>query len=342
MKTTLIPLLSTLAGLCRSRARLHLEVLALRQQLAMVTHRDPQRFHFRQRERLFWVWLYRVWPGCVDILRICKPDTLVRWHRRGFRLYWTWRSRSRSGGRPPIPQDVRDLIRRISQDNPLWGAPRVHGELRLLGIEVSQATVAKYMIRRRKPPSQSWRTFLRNQAPGLACVDLFTVPTVTFRVLYLLVNLRHERRRVIHCNVTEHPTSQWSGQQIVEAFPWDEAPRYLLRDRDSVYGTEFRRRVRSLAMEEILTAPRSPWQNPYVERLIGSIRRECLNHVIVYNDSHLKRLLRSYFAYYHTARTHLALEKQCPQPRLIEKQEQGKIFAFPHLGGLHHEYRRVA
>ena len=342
MKTTLIPLLSTLAGLFRSRARLHLEVLALRQQLAMVTHRNQQRFHFRQRERFFWVWLYRLWPGCVDTLRIFKPDTLVRWHRRGFRLYWTWKSKSRRGGRPSVPQDVRHLIRRISQDNPLWGAPRVHGELLMLGIEVSQATVAKYMIRHRRPPSQSWRTFLCNQAPELAFVDLFTVPTVTFRILYVLVVLRHERRHVIHFNVTEHPTSRGSGQQIVEAFPWNEAPRYLLRDRDRVYGAEFRRRVHSLAIEEVLTAPRSPWQNPYVERLIGSIRRECLNHVIVYNDCHLKRLLRSYFAYYHTARTHLALDKLCPQPRLIENRERGKIIAFPHLGGLHHEYRRVA
>ena len=158
----------------------------------------------------------------------------------------------------------------------------------------------------------------------------------------MLVVLRHERRRVIHFNVTEHPTSQWSGQQIVEAFPWDEAPRYLLRDRDSGYGAEFRRRVRSLAIEEILIAPRSPWQNPYVERLIGSIRRECLNHVIVYNDRHLQRLLRSYFAYYPTARAHLALDKQCPQPRLIERPERGKIIAFPHVGGLHYEYRRAA
>ena len=342
MKTTLIPLLSTLVGLFQCHARLHLEVLALRQQLAMVTQRNQRRFHFRQRERFFWVWLYRLWPGCLDTLRIFKPDTLARWHRRGFRLYWRWRSRSRRGGRPSIPQDVRDLIRRISQENPLWGAPRVHGELLMLGFEVSQSTVANYMIRQGKPPSQSWLTFLRNQAPGLACVDLFTVPTVTFRILYVLVVLRLERREVIHFNVTEHPTSQWSGQQIVEAFPWNEAPRYLLRDRDSVYGAEFRRRVRSLGIEEVLTAPRSPWQNPYVERLIGSIRRECLNHVIVFNDRHLKRLLRSYFAYYHTARTHLALEKQCPQARLIERHERGKIIAFPHVGGLHHEYRRVA
>ncbi len=180
MKTTLIPLLSTLLGLLRSRALLHLEVLALRQQLAMVTQRDQRRFRFRDRERLFWVWLYTLWPGCLDTLRILKPDTLVRWHRRGFRLYWTWRSRFRNGGRPSTPKEIRILIRRISQENPLWGAPRVHGELLMLGIQVSQATVSRYMIRRRGPPSQSWRAFLRNQASDLACIDFFIVPTVTF------------------------------------------------------------------------------------------------------------------------------------------------------------------
>ena len=204
MKTTLIPLLSTLASLFRSRVQLHLEILALRQQLAMITHRDGRRLRFRRGERFFWVWLYRLWPDCLHTLRIFSPDTLVRWHRRGFRLYWTWRSRSRRGGRQPIPPDVRNLIRRISGDNPLWGAPRVHGELLMLGIKVSQATVAKYMVRQRRPPSQTWRTFLRNQAPRLACVDLFTVPTVNFRILYVLVIMRPERRQVVHFNVTEH------------------------------------------------------------------------------------------------------------------------------------------
>ena len=262
MKTTLIPLLLTLAGLFQSRARLHLEVLALRQQLAMVTYRDQRRIHFRQRERLFWVWLYRLWPGCVDTLKIFEPDTLVRWHRRGFRLYWTWRSKFRRGGRPPIPQDVRDLIRRISLDNPLWGAPRLHGELLMLGIEVSQAAVANYMIRQRRPPSQSWRTFLRNHAKDLVSVDFFTVPTATFRILYVLVVLSHERRQVIPFNLTEHPTSKWSEQQIVEAFLWDEAPRYLLRDRDSVYGDEFRRRVVALPSKRFLTPRAHPGRIP--------------------------------------------------------------------------------
>ena len=342
MKTILLPLLLTLSGLVRSRTRLHLENLALQQQLAMITHRDSRRFRFRRRERLFWVWFYRLWPDCLHTLRIFSPDTLLGWHRKGFRLYWGWKSRHRPSGRPPVPLEVRDLIRRLSRENLLWGAPRVHGELRMLGIEVSQTAVAKYMVRHRRPPSQNWRTFLHNHSKALVSIDFFTVPTLTFRILYVFLVLSLERREVIHFNVTEHPTSRWTGQQVVEAFPWEEAPRYLLHDRDKVYGAEFRRRVRSLAIEEVLTAPRSPWQNPYVERLIGSIRREWLNHVIVYNDRHLKRLLRSYFAYYHTARTHLALDKQCPQRRHIEHPSQGRIIAFPHLGGLHHEYRRAA
>jgi len=212
----------------------------------------------------------------------------------------------------------------------------------MLGIDVSQTTVAKYMIRPRKPPSQTWRTFLDNHVKELVSIDFFTVPTATFRILYVLLVLRHERRQVVHFNVTEHPTAQWTAQQIVEAFPFDTAPRYLLRDRDNIYGEQFRRRVKSLGVEEVRIAPRSPSQNPYVERLIGSIRRECLNHFIVFNARHLKRLLRLYFAYYHGARTHLSLAKQCPEPRTVERPERGNIIAFPHLGGIHHEYRRAA
>lgn len=341
MKTILIPLLATLSGVLRSRAVLHLEILSLRQQLAMATHKG-RKLRFRWRERLFWIWLYRIWPGCVETLAVFKADTLVRWHRRGFRLYWTWKSQRAPGGRPPVSPEVRALIRRLSRENPLWGAPRVHGELQMLGIAISQTTVAKYMIRHRKPPSQTWRTFLDNHAKDLVSVDFFTVPTATFRILYVLLVLRHERRQVVHYNITEHPTSQWTAQQMVEAFPWDEAPRYLLRDRDNVYDTRFRRRVHSLGIEEVLTAPRSPWQNPYVERLIGSVRRDCLDHVIVLNERHLKRLLRAYFSYYHAARTHLALDKQCPEPRQVQSPERGQVIAFPHIGGLHHAYRRAA
>jgi putative transposase len=342
MKTILIPVLATIVGLLRSRAVLHLEILALRQQLAMVTARDRRRLRFRHLERLFWVWFYRLWPGCLETLAVFKADTLVRWHRKGFRLYWTWKSWRRGGGRPTISQETRALIRRLSQENPLWGAPRVHGELQMLGIDVSQTTVAKYMVRHRKPPSQTWRTFLDNHVKELVSIDFFTVPTATFRILYVFLVLRHERRQIVHFNVTEHPTVQWTAQQILEAFPFDTAPRFLLRDRDNIYGERFRRRVKSLGVNEVRIAPRSPWQNPYVERLIGSIRRECLDHLIVFNARHLKRLLRSYFTYYHGARTHLALAKQCPEPRTVALPEQGKVIAFPHVGGLHHEYRRAA
>ena len=219
MKTLLLPLLTTAADLLRTRALLHLEILVLRQQLAMVAERDCKRLRFRRRERLFWVWLSRLGPGCLETRAVFKADTLVRWHQQGFRLYWTWKSPRRRGGRPATSAEIRDLIRRLSRENPLWGAPRVHGELQMLGISVSQTTVAMYMIRHRKPPSQTWRTFLDNHATELASLDVFTVPTVTFRVLHVLLVLRHERREVVHVNVTTHPTAQWTAQQMVEAFP---------------------------------------------------------------------------------------------------------------------------
>lgn len=342
MKTIIVPVLSTLLGVFQSRALLHLEILALRQQLAMVKNKPRKRLRFQWRERLFWVWLYRLWPGCLKTLQVFEPDTLVRWHRKGFRLYWTWKSRSRRSGRPSIDPEVRKLIQTMSRDNVGWGAPRIHGELQMLGIQVSQATVAKYMLRHRKPPSQTWRSFLINHANDMVSVDFFTVPTVMFRIFYVFLVLRHDRRRVVHFNTTEHPTAQWTAQQMIQAFPWDSAPRYLLRDRDKVYGAIFRRRVRTLNTHEVLTAPQSPWQNPYVERLIGSIRRECLNHVIIFNELHLKRVLCAYLSYYHVARTHLSLDKQCPQLRAVEPSDSGRVVAFPHLGGLHHEYRRAA
>ena len=342
MKTILITLGATLADLLRSRASLQLEILSLRQQLAMIADRDRKRLSFHKSERIFWVWLYRLWPACLQTLKIFKPDTLVRWHRKGFRLYWTWKSRPSQGGRPAIDPDVRKLIRTMSRNNIGWGAPRIHGELKMLGIEISESTVAKYMIRHCNPPSQTWRTFLENHATELVSVDFFTVPTATFRILYVFVILHHERREIVHFNVTEHPTAQWAAQQLVEAFPFDSAPRYLLRDRDSIYGGRFRNRVKSLGIDEVLTAPRSPWQNPYVERIIGSIRRECLNHVIIINERHLRRQLKSYSIYYHEARTHLSLDKQSPVPRSIEPPEQGKVEAIPNVGGLHHEYWRAA
>ena len=238
--------------------------------------------------------------------------------------------------------EIRNLIRDMSQANPLWGSPRIHGELRKLGIDVAQSTVAKYLSRPRKPPSQTWRTFLSNHLEQMASIDFFVVPTATFRVLFVFVVLSHARRRVLHFQVTEHPTQQWAMQQTREAFPWDQSPRYLLRDRDAIYGGDWVVITKGMGMEEVITAPRSPWQNPYVERLIGSIRCECLDHVIVWNRRSLCRILESYFVYYQHSRTHLALAKDAPESRVVEEPERGRIVMIPQVGGLHHRYQRQA
>ena len=238
--------------------------------------------------------------------------------------------------------EIRDLIRRMSLANPLWGAPRIHGELLKLGIEVSQATVGRYLPWRPKVPSPTWRSFLHNHLTDIAAIDMFVVATATFRLLYALIVLGHDRRRIIHFEVTQNPTQVWLSRQITEAFPWDTAPRYLLRDRDASYGPAFRDRVRVMGIKEVVTAPRSPWQNPYVERLIGSIRRECLDHIIIFNEHHLRGVLSKYFQYHHKTRTHLSLNKDCPQPRRIQPPSAGKIIAFPEVGGLHHRYERRA
>jgi transposase InsO family protein len=230
----------------------------------------------------------------------------------------------------------------MSRANPLWGAPRIHGELLKLGIAVAQSTVAKYLRRCRRPPSQTWRTFLTNHVEQIASIDFFTVPTVTFRVLFVFVVLSHARRRVVHFNVTEHPTQEWTVQQIREAFPWHQTPRYLLRDRDAIYGRDFATIAKGLGMKDIVTAPRAPWQNPYVERLVGSIRRECLDHVMVWNRRSLRRTLQHYFAYYELSRTHLSLEKDAPIPRLVQPPELGRITERAQVGGLHHRYERCA
>ena len=236
---------------------------------------------------------------------IVKPETVLAWHRKGFRLFWTWRVRRGKPGRPGIPQEIRDLIRMISRNNPRWGAPRIHGELLKLGIEITEPTVAKYMVRHRKPPSQTWRTFLDNHIRNMVSVDFFTVPTVRFQVLYVFLVLAHDRRRILHFGVTAHPTAEWTAQQLREAFPWDSAPRYLLRDRDRIFGKEFVDQVKAQGIKQVLSAPRSPWQRAYVERLIGSIRRECLDHVIVLGERSLHQYLSAYADYYHRWRTHL-------------------------------------
>jgi putative transposase len=222
------------------------------------------------------------------------------------------------------------------------GAPRIHGELLKLGIAVAQSTVAKYLQRRRKPPSQNWRTFLTNHIEQTASIDFFTVPTATFRVLFVFVVLSHARRRVVHFGVTEHPTEEWTVQQTRVAFPWDHAPRYVLRDRDAIYGSEFAAITKGMGMEVVVTAPQAPWQNPYVERLVGSIRRECLDHVIVWNRRSLRRTLQRYFAYYEDCRTHLSLEKDSPVSRSVEPPARGHVVEIPQVGGLHHLYTRKA
>jgi putative transposase len=306
-----------------------------------VLNRTVKRPNLRQRDRLFWVCLSRLWKDWRDALIIIKPDTVIKWHREGFRFYWRWKSKAPIG-RPPIDKEIRELIRRISRENPLWGAPRIQSELCLLGINVTEKTVAKYRVKRANPPSQTWKTFLANHANQIAAVDLFTIPTINFRVLYCFIVLLHGRRKVVHFNVTANPTAEWAAQQIIEAFPDDTAPRYLLRDRDSIYGEEFRSRVKGMQVEEVVTAPHSPYQNPYAERVIGSIRRECLDHLIVLNEDHLRKILRDYFIYYHGSRPHQSLERNSPIPREIEHPSQGKIIAIPQVGGLHHRYRRAA
>jgi transposase InsO family protein len=328
-------LLAWLATLVRSSATLRLENLALRHQLA-VYQQTVHRPWLRPSDRVFWSWLSRLWPGWQSALAFVQPRTVIAWQRQGFRAHWRRLNQSGKPGRPAIAKDVRDLIRSMWQANPTWGAPWIVGELRKLGLEVAKSTVEKYRTRSKKPPSPTWKTFLKNHVQDLVALDFFVVPTVTFRVLFVLVILAHDRRRIVHFNITAHPTAQWTAQQVVEAFPWDKAPRYLLRDRDRIYGTYFRQRVRHMGLEEVLIAPQSPWQNPYVERLIGSIRRECLDHVIVLHARHLQRLLTDYCAYYHRWRTHLSLAMDCPLSRPVEPPEVGEVIALPEVGDLHH------
>lgn len=337
----LLLLLRTLISALRSHRALALENLALRHQLE-VLKRNTKTPRLKNRDRLLWVVLVRLWNDWRKPLIFVQPETIIRWHKKGFRLYWRWKSRLKWPGRKAVPKDVRDLIRTMSRDNPLWGAPRIHGELLKLGIEISETSVSKYMIHHRKPPSQSWRAFLKNHARDIISVDFFTVPTATFRGLYVFVILSNTRRRIVHFNVTDSPTAIWIGQQIVNAFPWDTSPKYLIRDRDGKFGDEFVHRVESMNIKQVLIAARSPWQNPYVERVIGSIRRDCLDHVIIFNERHVRRVLQEHIHYYNEYRTHLGLEKDCPEPRSIERPDLGPIHSEPMVGGLHHRYYRLA
>jgi putative transposase len=336
----LLSLLLTIRDVAWSRARLQLELLALRHQLQVLQRTRPRRVPLTMPDRWLWVWLSRVWTEWRRALVIVEPATVVAWHRRGLRLFWRWKSRPRTG-RPSVAKDVRELIRMMSEANPLWGAPRIHGELLKVGVNVSQATVAKYMARLRRPPSQTWRTFLANHMGQIMAADFFVVPTATCRLLFVLVIIAHARRRVVHVAVTDRPTAAWTAQQLREAFPWEEAPRYLLRDRDTAFEG-WAETARTMRIEELLAAPRSPWQNAYAERFIGSARRECLDHVIVFSATGLQRLMARYCAYYEHSRTHLSLNKDTPIHRPIVAPTDGRVVAIPQVGGLHHRYERQA
>src|ERR1700738_5530160 len=330
--------LASWASPFKSKLRLEAENAVLRHQLIILRRRLHGRVRLTNHDRWFFIQLYRWFPSILKVLTIIRPETLMRWHRAGFRRYWCWKSRRRVG-RPPVETELRALIRRMSIENPLWGAPRIHGELLKLGFEVGQSRVAKYMVKRRVPPSQGWRTFLHNHAADIAAMDLFVVPTIGFDLLYAFVIVWLGRRELIWINVTADPTAEWVARQITEAFPWNEAPRYMVRDRDRIYGTVVARRLRAMGIRDKPIAPASPWQNGFAERLIGSIRRECSDHIIVLGEAHLRRILKSYARYYNETRTHSALDKDAPLSRTVKRA--GRILCRPVLGGLHHEYIRI-
>ena len=329
---------AVLASPFKSKIRLEAENATLRHQLMILRRKVKGRARLTNNDRWFFVQLYRWFPSILPTFMIIRPETLVRWHRAGFRRYWRWKSRRR-GGRPPIEAELHALIGQMSRENLLWGAPRIHGELLKLGFELAQSSVAKYVVKHRGPPSQGWRTFLRNHAPDIAAMDLFVVPTIGFKLLYCFVIVRIDRRDLVWINVTTNPTAEWVARQITEAFPWDGAPRYMIRDRDRIYGIVVTRRLRAMGIRDKPIAPASPWQNGFAERLIGSLRRECGDHVIVLGEAHLRRILTNYAAYYNGVRTHRSLQKDAPVFRPI--QRSGAINSHAILGGLHHQYVRI-
>jgi transposase InsO family protein len=326
------------ADVFKSRMRLEAENLFLRHQLNITMRRAPPRFRLRGSDRALMVWLVRLWPGLLGAARVVQPDTILRWQRAGYRAFWRWKSQGRAG-RPRIDRDLRELIERMRQENPLWGASRIHGELLMLGFEVAQSTVSKYMRRGGRPPSQSWKTFLRNHADAIAAIDLCVVRTLAFDLLFVFVVLGHSRRQLLWCEITRQPTAEWLARQISEAFPWASAPSYLVRDNDRAYGQVFTARVRAMGIRDRPTARASPWQNGIAERLIGTLRRECLDQMVIFGEAHLRRILSAYAAYYNRVRPHMALQKDAPLRRAV--QRVGSIVAIPVLAGLHHQYVRI-
>jgi transposase InsO family protein len=332
-------ILILLRAILLSRTSLALENLALRQQVAVLKRIVPHpRIHFR--DRIYWVLLRRIWSGWRSSLLLIRPSTVVRWHRRGWGLLWHWRSGGEPG-RPAIPYAVRDLIRQLSRENRLWGAPRIQAELEHLGHHVAKSTIEHYMVRHRGPPSGKWRAFLRNHAGEILVCDFFHVPTATFKSLIGFVVMELGRRRIVSCDVTSHPTAMWAATVVRRAvLAAGGRARYLLRDRDTIYGEPFKEAMRALGLRQMVTAYHSPLQNAYAERVIGTIRRECLDHVIVLGEDHARRILEEFVRYYDEERTHQALAGDAPLPR--ERSSHGTVVAVPHLGGLHHSYRRAA
>jgi len=335
--------LGTLVRVFRSRRDLFVENLILRHQLVVLKRRHP-RPKLGMVDKLFWLGVRRLWSGWKESRILVTPETVVRWHRAGFRFYWQLISRVRKpSGRKRLPQEVRDLILRMAAENPTWGAPRIHGELLMLGFDLSERTISRWMRRapRDPEPAKRWLAFLRNHREVIAAMDFFTVPTITFRVLYCFFVISHERRRILHVNVTEHPTSSWIVQQLRQAFPFDTAPRFLMFDRDAKYGIDVPAAVRSLGISPLRTSFASPWQNGVAERWVESCRRDLLDHVIAINEKHLKRLLAEYVRYYQEDRTHLGLGKETPAAR-TRSASCGRVLSLPRLGGLHHRYERAA
>jgi transposase InsO family protein len=324
--------------LFKSRSRLEAENLFLRHQLNIALRRAPPRLRLRGSDRALLILITKLWPSLLGVAKVVQPETILRWHRAGFKVFWRWKSRNRAG-RPKIDRGLRDLIQRMSRENPLWGASRIHGELLMLGLEVAQSTVSKYMARPSKPPSQTWKTFLQNHAEAIAAIDMCVVPTLTFDLLFAFLVLGHGRRQLLWFEVTRNPTAEWLARQITEAFPWTSAPSYLVRDDDRAYGHVFTFRVGAMGIRDRPISPASPWQNGYAERLIGTLRRECLDQVVIFGEAHLRRILSAYAAYYNQVGTHLALQKDAPFHRTA--QRSGTIVAIPILAGLHHEYARI-
>ena len=334
-------LLASIGTWFHSRVSMQIEIVALRHQIAVYKHTITGP-HLRTSDRVFWAWLSRLWPSWQDALAFVQPRTVIAWQKKRFRDHWRRLSQQGQPGRSVIATEVRELIRDMWRSNPTWGSPRIVGELHTLGIHVAKSTVEKYRPKGHKPSSPHWRAFLTNHVKDIVACDFFTVPTVRLQVLFVFIVLAHERRRIVHFHITEHPTAQWTARQIVEALPWDTALRYVLQDRDSIYGTAFQQRVEHLGMEEVKIAPHSPWQNPYAERVIGSIRRECLNEVMVLNERYLRRVLQSYMDYYHHWRTHRSFAMDVPEPRAIQRPAVGSVRKLPEVGGLHHHYERIA